>query len=571
MGYTTHGSLTNFGTILAKYLGVFVTYGGSVTNGSATDRTALISSSKGGRRRRSLRRRPAPISVRSAAVSLSKTVVNFGTITGTVKFTGYAGSRLVVQSGSTILGLVFNQGGTLELASGSGTISGLGSTSAATLSGGATATFRGFGAYAIDAGSSWTLSGTNTLNSGATFTDDGSLTNTGALTLHWTVTGAGSLTFAAGTETINTGAAIGTANWSVTGGTARLNESLTYRGAFSEGAGAVLTVADRQRLALVGSASLGGTLNGAGRAAVSDATLDGFTVGGTMRLRVAGTATQTGTVTIGDATAGAAHLLINKRATYTIDGAAGVARGNASFSSLKVLGTLIKSGATGVSVIAVKTVDDGVIEAATGTLDFANQLTGAGSMKIDAGATLEADQAVASTLTARFFEGDGTLALAQPARFAATIHGFGVHRHHRSVEDGGHLRHPGRRRHPGDQERRQHRRHPAAGRRLYRRHLQRRLGRQWRDERHGDERPRWPATASSPPWPASGEAATDPVARGQRGGRAPIRPCWRLPGWRWLEPRPPQRSAQPRPLHRFAVPLPAKSGGGLNSRKPHGL
>jgi hypothetical protein len=414
-------TVTNFGTISAKYGGVQLGGGGSVTNGSATDPTALITgfvyvSSFAGRDGT-----VTNFGTIGGGVS-SRTVVNFGTIIGGVGFPHYVG-HLTAEAGSAILGVMYGDGGTLELAGGTGTISGMGSKSG-TITGAVTAGFFGFGSYAMDAGSSWTLSGTNTLAAGRPLADNGAITNEGALTLDWTVSGAGTLTFAGGTETMNTGAAVGTTSWTISGGTARLNESLTYAGAFSEGAGAVITVAASQRLTLRGAASLGGTLDGGGKTAVFNATLNGLTVGGTAGLRVTGTATQTGTVTIGDATTNHAFVFINEGATYTIDGAVGIARGSSTSSGLRVFGTLIKSGAAGVSVIAVKTIDTGVIEAATGTLDFSNTLTGDGSMKIDAGATLEVDSAAASTLTVRFIDSNGTLALAEPSRFAATLHGF---------------------------------------------------------------------------------------------------------------------------------------------------
>ncbi|MGI8841233.1 MAG: hypothetical protein ACR2F8_10725, partial [Caulobacteraceae bacterium] len=91
-----------------------------------------------------------------------------------------------------------------------------------------------------------------------------------------------------------------------------------------------------------------------------------------------------------------------------------------------VSGTLIKSGGTGTSVIAVKAADSGSMEAASGTLDFKQKITGAGAMSVDAGAILEADSSAASTLTATFNGAGGVLALKTPSKFAATIAGFAL-------------------------------------------------------------------------------------------------------------------------------------------------
>jgi hypothetical protein len=185
-----------------------------------------------------------------------------------------------------------------------------------------------------------------------------------------------------------------------------------------------MTVGKGDKLTLSKAATLGGTLNGAGTVAVASATLSGLTVGGTTILSVTTTATQTGNITIGDATASAATLSIAEGATYTIAGAFGMARGTATTSSLKVIGTLTGPAGTGVSVIGVKVVDTGSMVAATGTLDFTAALTGTGTMTIDAGATLEADLTAASTLTATFAGAGAVLGLADPSKFAATIAGF---------------------------------------------------------------------------------------------------------------------------------------------------
>jgi len=76
--------------------------------------------------------------------------------------------------------------------------------------------------------------------------------------------------------------------------------------------------------------------------------------------------------------------------------------------------------------VAAQTYDDGVVEAATGTLDFTSQLLGTGVLKIDGGATLEADAAAIATLTATFDGPAATLALKIPNAFHATIGGLVV-------------------------------------------------------------------------------------------------------------------------------------------------
>jgi hypothetical protein len=284
-------------------------------------------------------------------------------------------------------------------------------------------TFSGFGAYEFASGS-WSLTGTNFLAAGAALTANAKISNTGALTVSGKIAGKGSLTVAGGTLAIEAGAAITVAAWSLNGGVTSLGESMTFKGIFSEAAAATLTVASGDKLTLAGTSTLAGLVNGAGGVSAANATLNSLTVGGTTGVTLTGTATQTGTVTIGDTTGSAASLTIAKGATWSIGGSYNILRGTATSSNLSVAGTLIKSGASGTSTIALATVDTGAIEAAAGTLDLTNALSGAGGLRIDSGAALEVDGTAAKSLTATFNGATATLALASPSTFAATIAGF---------------------------------------------------------------------------------------------------------------------------------------------------
>jgi hypothetical protein len=304
---TQNGSAINYGTITSDSKfgrGVMLWSGGSVTvtNGSASDTTALISGYHYG-----VYARGGPYA--------AATVTNFGTIQ--VKGSGSAyhsvefrsgSDRLIAESGSIFIGSVQGGGGTLELASGTGTIMGIGATG--TIAGTEAVTFAGFGTYQLDAGSSWTLSGTNVIDGGEALTDAG-IVNQGA--------------------------------------------SLT-----------------------VGSGST------------------------------------------------ASSLVISNGGTWTIDGSIGIGLGGTAISTLKVIGTLVKSGAGGTSIIQLSTLDLGVIEAATGKLDFKRTMSGSGALRVDAGATLELDSSARRTLLMVFGGASATLALKAPTKFAATISGFAV-------------------------------------------------------------------------------------------------------------------------------------------------
>ena len=147
-------TVQNSGTIKGYTAGIWASNGGSFTNNAG----GLISATS------------------NYGVYISGgpgTVTNAGTISSgwyAVDFAyTSAANRLVVAPGAVFNGLVSGGSGTLELASG---------TSSGTLSGLNTGSFTNFGALVVDAGATWTLSGTNTI---ASVTDNGTLVVTGSL------------------------------------------------------------------------------------------------------------------------------------------------------------------------------------------------------------------------------------------------------------------------------------------------------------------------------------------------------------------------------------------------------
>jgi hypothetical protein len=410
--YAPHdGLVNNLGTIAAGAgdgghggVGVELMVS-SLVNGSATVANALVE---------------GYIGVECPSLFATR-VTNFGTIAGTGKDSvvfATAGNTLVAEGGSTFIGAVVGGYGTLELASGIGAISGLGATGA--LSGGAAMTFSGFGVYQIDAGAAWTLSGTNVVRSYRTLTSAGNVIISGALT------GAGTLSVSGGAAMVGSAGAITVAYWDIYGGTMTLDRSLIYHGKFYETSGAALTVASKDRLALTGSATLAGAIDGSGTVAVASATINGLSIGGTDILSVTGDATQSGALTVGDTTASKAGVSIAKGATWTIRGPEGMTHGASSASDLVVAGTLYCWGWSGPSEINLVTTDAGLIEAFSGTLDLAGTVLGTGALKIDAHATLQVDGPAAKALTATFAGAGATLTLGSARTFGATIAGFGA-------------------------------------------------------------------------------------------------------------------------------------------------
>ena len=149
------GNVQNDGSISGAKYGVYFSAGGSVTNGANSASASISGGSYG-------------IFVTGG----SGTVTNAGTISGgsyAVYFSSNSASnKMVVEPGAVFNGAVSGGQGTLELASGLGSISGISSSGS----------FRSFQSLSIDAGGAWTLNGAN--NSVASVTNNGTLVVTGS-------------------------------------------------------------------------------------------------------------------------------------------------------------------------------------------------------------------------------------------------------------------------------------------------------------------------------------------------------------------------------------------------------
>ncbi len=150
------GIVTNSGSIAGGVAGVHSTAIGHVTNtaGASIDGGAI-----------------------GVVLAVGGTVINAGSITGgegkALAFYGTAAGRVVVDAGAVFNGNVVGStsaSNTLELASGTttGTISGIGSS------------FVNFGSVLVDSDARWELTGANSLASGSTLTNGGTLSLSGA-------------------------------------------------------------------------------------------------------------------------------------------------------------------------------------------------------------------------------------------------------------------------------------------------------------------------------------------------------------------------------------------------------
>jgi hypothetical protein len=229
-------SLANFGTVtgVGGY-GVWLDGAGeSVTNGSEGHARASIGGYVG-------------VEVNSGAVTIN----NFGTIGG------YGGTALAVYSGASVFlevesggafqgAVLGNRASTLDLASGTGTLSGL-SGAAVTVSGSmATTTFSAFGRVEVGGGAVFALAGNATVLAGQTLVSAGMLTASGSvanagvletlggtLIVSGAVTGAGKVTIANGVADFTSTLANAVTFTASSTGTLELGKSQSYTGAIS--------------------------------------------------------------------------------------------------------------------------------------------------------------------------------------------------------------------------------------------------------------------------------------------------------------------------------------------------
>jgi plastocyanin len=191
------------------------------------------------------------------------TVVNAGSIGGTtaVAFASGVTNRLVANPGAVFTGTV-NGGNTIGGTSIS-TLELTSATAAGTL-GGLGTQFINFAQTTIDSGAAWTLTGTNTLATGASLTNSGTLTDAGTLLNRGTVTSSqinlngGTLTNAAGVQlsTYVYGVAPGGADTVVNLGTMTNTAAASV---YLKGAGAVTNAAGGTITGLTDAVKLNGT------------------------------------------------------------------------------------------------------------------------------------------------------------------------------------------------------------------------------------------------------------------------------------------------------------------------
>jgi len=471
VGIASQGEVVNFGTIeglnTAGY-GVKLAGGGTIVNGSAGDTAALIEGYQG------------------VAVYSLGTLTNFGTIETTGKTAVSFNSsteKLVVEAGSVFDGAVDGDGGTLDLGSGTGTISGLFAAGDVTVSGSMpTTTFDDFGTLEIASGATFTLAGNASIAAGQSLIDAGTLSVgktlviDGVLTSTGTLAGTGTLSVVNGTAAFDAGTSLTIANVTETGNatTATVGApSLDYAGVWTQTGGTLSAASgDRENFKGTGN-SFEGTLAGAGTIAfvAGSDTFTGAHLTGASLVINGATATLSGAIGlsgtlvastddlviagVGASLAGDGSLILSNLATNKVSGgtltnindfikgagdlgdgsmglindAGGIIDGDDTValtidtgSSTITNAGKIEATSTGTTTVTGAVDNTGVLAAIGGTLTLDQAVTGTGKAEIDGGT---ADFAGAFTQNVAFLGvGGGTLELAHSEAYTGEITGF---------------------------------------------------------------------------------------------------------------------------------------------------
>ena len=267
----------------------------------------------------------------------------------------------------------------------------------------------GLGTIAKTAGTGTSLVEINVEQQGVTNVATGTLAFDGeSSSFSGAINGAGTFELESAT-TLDSGAKLNVANWSITGGTTTLAVNVSYSGAFTLGAGAAVALDDWML-------TLSGTAN----------TTGATTIGGAGQLTINGLLTQSGgDDQLGDSVSTDLTTL-EIGGQWLIGGDYGIGLGADKGSVIRIgaVGLLEKSAGAKISTVAPAVVNDGNLEAASGTLDFTGSVTGTGADKIAGAATLEFQGAVGANQTAVFTGAKGTLELLDLDAFGAGISGF---------------------------------------------------------------------------------------------------------------------------------------------------
>jgi hypothetical protein len=226
-----------------------------------------------------------------------------------------------------------------------------------------------------------------------------SLSFEGGGSLGGTLSGAGTIVLGNGVFTVVSGVTLSVAGLTVAGGQTDISTAVTYAGSFAETGGTIDLTAAAATLDLTGVSVLSGTVSGSGTLEVgssSTSSINGMVLAGAVTfLDLGGVVSQGAQVTIGTNSSSTAQLETKAGSTYRITTDVGI--GSAGTGAITNAGLFEKTGFTGTSVIDPLVTNTGTLEAASGTLDFAANVTNNGTALATAGHTIEFGGSLSST------------------------------------------------------------------------------------------------------------------------------------------------------------------------------
>lgn len=472
---SAHASIiANLGRVQAATdsTGITLRGGGSLTNGSVTNASASVVGGSG-------------VAVKGFGV-----VTNYGVIgssTGGLALSfNSASSRLIEYASGQLIGRVNGGGGTLELARSTvaGTLGGLGrqiqgfanvevnSKAVWTLASGsaiaATASLANSGTLALagqisnsgvidnEVGATLDLQGDfgigkvgrvindGTLlksagtglslvqasggfsSTGKIIVETGTLKLTGPLNgISGAISGAGTIAFGPGITNLSGNTRVTSAGLSISGQNATLAvaNALRFGGTFSSAVATTLRMASDGHLSLRGAATFDRSeVEGFGLLTTLGTTVvHGVTLGQYAQWENRGSLLETGTLSFVSETSGFHN---RSDGVFTLQGRVDIASPTQE-NVFRNDGTLIKAGGSNSTISAALT-NNGLVEVSAGRLTVTGDISGRGTLQIDAGQTLAIDGSVADRQTVAFSAGKERLILGDASSFDGRLSSFGA-------------------------------------------------------------------------------------------------------------------------------------------------
>jgi len=239
------------------------------------------------------------------------------------------------------------------------------------------------------------------------------------------ISGAGTIAFGPGITNLFGDAEVTTSGLAITGlnATFVVADRLDYGGSFSSGESTILRTTAAGHLSLTGQATFDrsevegfGRLTTWGETLVHRVVLDQFA-----QWQNRGSIVETGTLSFASETS---SFYNRAGGVFTLQGKVNISSPTQE-NVFRNDGSLIKAGGSP-STISAALANEGLVEVLDGRLKLTGDVSGSGTLQIDAGQTLEIDGSVAGQQTVAFSDGKDTLILGDATTFRGRLSNFGA-------------------------------------------------------------------------------------------------------------------------------------------------